>query len=46
MNDNDSNQGKGARPLLISLYLLLAFVSYFVLFGLSRINRLKELLGL
>jgi len=46
MDDNDNNQGKGIKPLLISLYLLLAFVSYFVLFGLSRISRLKELLGL
>jgi len=46
MKNNDDDKSRGAKPLLISLYLLLAFISYFVLFGLSRLSRLKELLGL
>jgi len=46
MTGNENNQSRGLKPLLICVYLLLAFVSYFVLFGLSRVTRLKELLGL
>jgi len=46
MEDSDKNQSGRLKPILIAVYLFLAFGAYFILFGLSRIERIKGLLGL
>ncbi|MCP4583342.1 MAG: hypothetical protein GY839_17175 [candidate division Zixibacteria bacterium] len=46
MEDSEKHQNNKLKPLLIAVYLFLAFGTYFILFGLSRIARIKGLLGL
>ncbi len=46
MNDDDNKYNSRPWRLAIGAYLLIAFGSYFLTFVITRVARIKDLLGL